>query len=86
MTALMKAARYGFADIVQELISAGADIWQRDRDGRTALWYAAESNSYETVQHLIQTGLSQTDEKESLLHAEVNFGTPDSLQAYLAAD
>ena len=85
MTALMKAARFGFADIVQELISAGADIRQRDRNGRTALWYAAESNSYETVQHLIRAGLSQSDEKDSLLHAAVNFGTPDSLQAYLDA-
>ncbi len=83
--ALLAAAANGDTGQVQALLAQGADIRQRDRNGRTALWYAAESNSYETVQHLIRTGLSQSDEKDSLLHAAANFGTPDSLQAYLDA-
>lgn len=84
-TALMKAARFGFADIVEELITAGAELRCRDDKGRTALWYAAESNSYETVQHLLRAGLSQADDTASHLHAAVNFGTPESLRAYLDA-
>lgn len=85
MTALMKAARFGFADIVEELITAGAELRCRDDEGRTALWYAAESNSYETVQNLLRAGLSQADDTVSHLHAAVNFGTPESLRAYLEA-
>ena len=51
ITPLMNAARKGFVDIIKALLSAKADINLKDKDGKTALDYAAT----EEIKILLQT-------------------------------
>ena len=43
-SSILAACEAGFADIVRYLLHHGADIWQRDEDGNTAMLSAAPSN------------------------------------------
>ena len=54
----MLATRRGLLDIVNLLLAKGADVNSRDEDGRTALMWAAdsESDSSETVKSLLIKG------------------------------
>jgi hypothetical protein len=47
-TALMQAALDGNTETVKELIRQGADINQKDENGRTALIFAVINSHYET--------------------------------------
>ncbi|WP_075185647.1 ankyrin repeat domain-containing protein [Teredinibacter haidensis] len=53
-TALMHSCREGLTRIAAELISASANIEQRDSDGNTALWAACFGGNIETVELIIK--------------------------------
>lgn len=42
--------------LLDSLVSAGAEVQLRDRDGRTALWWAAKLGNLEAVQRLLALG------------------------------
>jgi ankyrin repeat protein len=52
-TALHKAARWGYLEIVQALVDAGADVQKRRMDGCTALIMAASNGHLEVVKALV---------------------------------
>ncbi len=56
-TALMKASREGRADLVKELIDAGAALERQNIDGNTALWLACFSQNLECAKLLIDAGI-----------------------------
>ena len=53
MTALMVACRFGFTDIAEELLNAGAEIEKLDFRGATALFVAAENRHTDIVEMLL---------------------------------
>jgi len=55
-TPLMRAALDGNTERVRELIHQGADINQRDDNGRTALMFAVINTHYETMKVLLEYG------------------------------
>jgi rhodanese-related sulfurtransferase len=57
LTPLMRAALAGRADLVDELLSLGADANRRNTDGNAALWLACVSNDVPTVQRLVEAGV-----------------------------
>ena len=50
---LLKAAKKGQIEKVQDLIEAGVPVNSTDKNGRTALMLAAEKGHNDVVQHLI---------------------------------
>jgi len=56
MTPLMLACQEGKAEIVLELLEAGADLDQRNSDGNTALWAAAYGENSDIISLLINAG------------------------------
>ncbi|UOG90974.1 MAG: ankyrin repeat domain-containing protein [Candidatus Thiothrix sulfatifontis] len=56
MSALMVAAHEARADIVEELLQAGADPNHRNDDGNAALWFACVSNAPTIIQRLAAQG------------------------------
>ncbi|KAF8251620.1 hypothetical protein K440DRAFT_613484, partial [Wilcoxina mikolae CBS 423.85] len=56
-TPLSYAAQYGHMKVVQQLTDAGVDPDFKDKDGRTALWYALRYLPFEeksnTVRHAL---------------------------------
>lgn len=62
VTPLMEASRHGQLHCVQWLLQTGADPWLQDRQGRTALHYAARANYADCAQALIDAaGHSELD-------------------------
>lgn len=55
-TALMLAAKYGFLDITSLLLTKGADIDKKNKDGNTALMLASQEGYIEIVNLLIKKG------------------------------
>jgi len=55
-TALMHAAALGHHEVVQLLVSAGADCTLKDKDGQSPLVHAANSGSTRSVATLLQEG------------------------------
>jgi ankyrin repeat protein len=53
MTALMSAAQHGRTNVVEELVTAGADLDLKDERGRTALMFAAHDGRARIVEELI---------------------------------
>ncbi|PCI97013.1 MAG: hypothetical protein COB15_08590 [Flavobacteriales bacterium] len=47
------ASQKGYTELVQFLIDKGALVNDKDSDGKTPLWYAAEENNYEVAKILI---------------------------------
>ena len=56
VTPLMKAAKEGNAEKVQELLAAGADVNAQDERGLTPLMWAAGNSFQNTVQILLNAG------------------------------
>ncbi|HYJ86141.1 MAG TPA: ankyrin repeat domain-containing protein [Pyrinomonadaceae bacterium] len=52
-TPLMRAALDGNTERVKELVHQGADINQRDENGRTALMFAVINMHYETMKAFV---------------------------------
>lgn len=53
---LCEAVLYGDFDSFHSLIEKGADVNERDYNGLTALWYAAQQGEYEMIQILVNHG------------------------------
>jgi len=60
VTALILAAIAGHSDIVELLLSKGADINAQDRKGVTALMYAVSMNRKKVVEMLLNSGVDVT--------------------------
>ncbi len=75
-TPLMVAAEYGHIDIVEDLITRGADIDAKNNHGYTALMYAAKQGHMQTVAFLInhKADLNLCDYvgDTALIHAVLN--------------
>jgi ankyrin repeat protein len=59
-TALMFAAGFGSAEVVEALLDAGADVNAREERGQTALMFAAMFGSAEVVEALLDAGADVT--------------------------
>ncbi|XP_032575032.1 protein TANC2 isoform X1 [Drosophila sechellia] len=74
--ALTAAARHGCVDVVGILISRGAQIDARNRQGYSALWLAVKEGHWSVVEHLLQRGalldepLGQTRKTPLMIAAE----------------
>jgi ankyrin repeat protein len=56
-TPLMRAAKLGQLDIVEELLTLGADLHAINADGCNALWLACYSGNHEVIERLIAAGI-----------------------------
>jgi len=63
-SALMLAAGDGLVNNIRLLIQAGADINQRDKEGKTALTYAKENEHSAAIRLLISLGAIEFEHKE----------------------
>ncbi|KQS43826.1 protein TANC2 isoform X2 [Drosophila erecta] len=74
--ALTAAARHGCVDVVGILLSRGAQIDARNRQGYSALWLAVKEGHWSVVEHLLQRGalldepLGQTRKTPLMIAAE----------------
>ncbi|XP_017071008.1 protein TANC2 isoform X4 [Drosophila eugracilis] len=59
--ALTAAARHGCVDVVGILLSRGAQIDARNRQGYSALWLAVKEGHWSVVEHLLQRGALQDE-------------------------
>jgi uncharacterized protein len=57
-TPLMRAAKLGRLDIVDELLALGVDLNALNADGCNALWLACYNGSHELIERLIAAGIS----------------------------
>jgi uncharacterized protein len=64
-TALMKATRQGIYSVVQELISAGADINARNNDNNNALWFACFGNYYELINLFLEMKINIDNQNDN---------------------
>jgi ankyrin repeat protein len=55
-TPLHRAARYGHKEVVELLITKGADVNTKDNQGLTSLWYAKERGHEQNVELLRKHG------------------------------
>jgi len=60
-TPLIMASMHGQKQVVDYLLSKGADVNARDNNGRTAIFWAAQNGEAAIVQLLIQKGASAKD-------------------------
>ena len=56
-TPLMRAAKEGRLDIVEELLALGVDIAVTNADGCNALWLACYNGSHTIIERLIAAGI-----------------------------
>lgn len=56
-TPLMRAAKEGRLDIVEELLTLGVDIAVTNADGCNALWLACYNGSHAIIERLIAAGI-----------------------------
>lgn len=57
-TPLMRAAKLGRLDIVEELLALGADIAALNADGCNALWLACYNGDHTLIERLIAAGIA----------------------------
>lgn len=57
-TPLMRAAKLGRLDIVEELLSVGVDFSVLNADGCNALWLACYSGNHAVIERLIAAGIA----------------------------
>ena len=57
-TPLMRAAKLGRLDIVDELLALGVDLNALNADGCNALWLACYNGSHELIERLIAAGVN----------------------------
>ncbi len=56
-TPLMRAAKLGRLDLIEELLALGVDLQVTNEDGCNALWLACYSGSHEVIGRLIGAGI-----------------------------
>jgi hypothetical protein len=86
-TVLMFAAKDGYADIVRDLLKAGARLDAKDNDGDTALMYAAIDDRVEVVKALLIAGAdvnAQNNKGDTPLMAAALRGRTEVVRALLA--
>lgn len=87
MTPLMKAAREGLADIIRQLLAAGAQLEARNADGNTALWLACVGNHLDVIDILVDAGINidnlNDNGASSLMYAS-SAGKADVVERLLA--
>jgi len=82
----MRAALVGDTERVKDLIHQGADINQRDDNGRTALMFAVINMHYETMKVLLEYGAdvqARSNEGGTALMAAAMVGDLTMVQALL---
>ena len=57
-TPLMRAAKLGRLDLVEELLALGVDLNALNADGCNALWLACYIGSHEIIERLIAAGIN----------------------------
>ena len=57
-TPLMRAAKLGRLDLVDELLALGVDLNALNADGCNALWLACYNGSHELIERLIAAGVN----------------------------
>lgn len=57
-TPLMRAAKLGRLDIVEELLALGVDLNRLNADGCNALWLACYNGSHAVIERLIAAGIN----------------------------
>ena len=84
----MKAARYGHADIVKQLVGAGANLALTTETGNTALMLASEAGTTASVNELLRV-MSAVDTKNNVgdtaLILAARKGHQDAVAALLKA-
>lgn len=86
-TPLMRAAKEGRLEIVEELILLGADISVTNIDGCNALWLACYNGDHAIIQSLITAGIDidrQNGNGASALMYVSSNGKPDLVNLLLA--
>ena len=75
-TPLMRAAKEGRLDIVEELLSLGVDIAVTNADGCNALWLACYNGSHAIIERLLAAGididLQNGNGASALMHVSSN--------------
>lgn len=85
-TPLMRAAKEGRLDIVEELLAAGVDIAVTNADGCNALWLACYNGSHALIERLIAAGIDldrQNGNGASCLMYVASNGKPDLVKLLL---
>ena len=85
-TPLMRAAKEGRLDIVDELLSLGVDISVTNADGCNALWLACYNGSHAIIDRLIQAGIDidrQNDTGATCLMYVASNSKPDLVSLLL---
>ena len=86
-TPLMRAAKEGRLDIVEELLELGVDIAVTNADGCNALWLACYNGSHEIIETLIAAGIDldrQNGNGASALMYVASNSKPDLVKLLLA--
>jgi hypothetical protein len=87
LTALMLAAKKGYADIVSALVKAGALVTLGDGYGATALFYAAKGGHVEVVKILLAHGAAKGEENFKELFVSAVFkGNNEMVKALMIED
>ena len=85
---LIKAARYGRAEVINLLIDRGVDIERGDSMGRNALAYAAQSKDIDAVRALLDAGADIENEDatgNTPICWAAGFGTAEIVQEFIDA-
>jgi len=69
---LHDAAESGNIDVVRTLVSQGANVNAKDKDGRTPLYWAACNRNVEVIQFLVSQGANVNAIGVSILKLEVD--------------
>jgi ankyrin repeat protein len=64
-TPLMRACKEGRLDIVDELLTLGADLTALNADGCNALWLACYHGSHAIIQRLIDAGIALDNQNDN---------------------
>jgi ankyrin repeat protein len=83
MTALMRAAEKGYADIARILIDAGADMSAQDKFGCTAFFRAADKNHVDVVKMLIAKGAAADSTFEDVFVSSVFKGNTEMVKTLI---
>jgi ankyrin repeat protein len=86
-TPLMRAAKLGRLDVVDELLALGVDLAVLNADGCNALWLACYNGSHELIERLIAAGIDidvQNGNGASCLMYVSSNSKPDLVKLLLA--